>query len=136
MAEDQTRQMQRRHLRRFGLTVGCAFLVLAALLFWKQRPLWPLFAGLSGAFLLLGVIWPPVLGPIERIWMKAARVMGWFMTRVILGLVFVLLFAPAGLVIRLLGKDPLELRRDPQARSYWHRRSPRDAAPEKMERMF
>lgn len=127
---------QRRQLRKFGLTIGIAFLVLTALLFWKERAIWPLFAGLGGLLLALAALWPAGLAPIERVWMKVARVMGWFMTRVILGLVFVLVFTPAGLAIRLLGKDPLELRRGAQADSYWHRRKPRDSLPEKMERMF
>jgi hypothetical protein len=134
--ETSEKGAQRRHLRKFGLTVGVAFLVLTALLFWQGRPLWPLFAGLGGILLALAAIWPAGLAGIERVWMKVARIMGWFMTRVILGLVFVLLFTPAGLVMRLLGKDPLELRIDRTATSYWHARPPRDPSPAKMERMF
>ena len=126
----------RRHLRRFGLTVGIAFWVLTALLLWKNRPLWPLFGGLGTAFLLLAALYPLALRPIEKVWMTAARAMGWVMTRVILGLVFILLFTPAGLIIRLLRKDPLNLRFDRAASTYWHPRKARDPSPERMERMF
>lgn len=126
----------RRHLRHFGLTVGIAFWVLTALLLWKSRPLWPLFGGLGTAFLLLAGLYPSALRPIEKVWMKAARAMGWVMTRVILGLVFILLFTPAGLIIRLLRKDPLKLRFDKAASTYWHRRDAKDSSPERMERMF
>ena len=127
---------QRRHLRRFGLTVGIAFWVVTALLIWKSRAIWPLFAGLGGVLILLGLVYPRALGSVERVWMKIARAMGWFMTRVILGIVFVLVFTPIGLLMRLFGKDPLELRFDRQAASYWHKRPPRDPSPERMERMF
>ena len=58
------------------------------------------------------------------------------MTRVILGLVFILLFTPAGLIIRLLRKDPLKLRFDKTAPTYWHPRKATDSSPERMERMF
>jgi len=77
-----------------------------------------------------------VLGPVERVWMKLAGYLGWFMTRVILGLVFLLVFTPAGLIMRVLGKDPLKLRFDRRAASYWELRKDQDRSPERMERMF
>jgi hypothetical protein len=134
--EAHTRAGERKRLRSFGLTVGIAFLVLAALLLWKHRSLWPAFAGLGGLLVLMGLAVPRWLRPIERMWMKAARALGWVMTRVILGIVFVLVFTPAGLIMRLLGKDPLELRFDKQRASYWRTREGDDRSPERMERMF
>jgi hypothetical protein len=133
-ADWQRAERQRR--RRFGLTIGTAFLILAAFLYWKQRPTWPIFASLGGLSILLGLVVPLALGPVERIWMKLARAMGWVMTRVILGIIFLLLFTPAGLIMRLLGKDPMELRFDDRVGTYWHKRPPRDPSPERMERMF
>ena len=56
-------------LRRFGLTVGMALVLLAALLFWRQRPWWPLFLGLGGLFIGLGLLLPSWLAPVERVWM-------------------------------------------------------------------
>ncbi len=127
---------ERRHLRRFGLTVGIAFFILTAFLLWKDRPAWPYTAGAGGLLMVLGLVVPAVLRPVERIWMKAAGYMGWFMTRVILGIVFLLVFTPAGLIMRVLRKDPMKLRVDPQAPSYWEPRTDQDHSPERMERMF
>lgn len=127
---------EKTRLRKFGLTVGIAFLILTALLFWKQRAAWP-YCGVVGLLLLgTGLIWPLLLRPIEKVWMKAAGYLGWFMTRVILGLVFLIIFTPAGLIIRLLRRDPMDLRIRKHAPSYWHRRSSADSTPERMERMF
>jgi hypothetical protein len=138
IAEEAWRSVaaERRHLRRFGLTVGAAFGILALILLWRQRPAWPTFAGIASAFLLLAGVAPMILRPIERIWMQLATWMGWVMTRVILGLVFVLLFTPIGLAMRLLRKDPLHLRFDPRAGTYWTRREGHDPSPERMERMY
>jgi len=127
---------ERRRLRRFGLTVGGAFVILAAFLLWKHRPLWPAFAALGGLLALAGLAAPTVLGPLERVWMKLAGYLGWFMTRVILGLVFLLVITPVGLIMRLLGADPLKLRFDRRAASYWEPRTDQDRSPERMERMF
>ena len=133
---DAVRRADRRRLRGFGLTVGLAFLVLAAFLLWRHRSAWPVCAALGGLLALLGLAAPAVLRPIERVWMRLAGYLGWFMTRVILGLVFLLVFSPAGLIMRLLGKDPLKLRFDRGTASYWEPRAEQDRSPERMERMF
>jgi hypothetical protein len=127
---------ERKRLRLFGLTVGAAFCILAAVLLWKQRPIWPVFAAIGGVLILLGALVPTILRPVERLWMRGARALGWVMTRVILGVVFVILFCPAGLIIRLLGKDPLELQFVREAPTYWHKRESSSTVPERMERMF
>lgn len=127
---------EKTRLRKFGLTVGTAFLILTALLYWKDRTAWP-YCGAAGILLAgSGALLPTLLRPIEKVWMRAAGWMGWFMTRVILGLVFLIIFTPAGLIIRLLRRDPMNLRLRKGAASYWHPRSPEDSPPEQMERMF
>jgi hypothetical protein len=135
----QDPQRARARLRRFGLTVGLAFWIVGALVLWRRHALLPVpavFGGL-GAVLLLGAgLVPSFLRPIEWAWMKLANALGWVMTRVVLGAIFLLVFTPAGLVRRVLGKDPLELRLDRKAASYWHKRSDSDPSPERMEKMF
>lgn len=132
----EAKTAERRRLRSFGLTVGVAFVVLAGLLFWKEKPTYPYFGGAGILLILSGLLVPSALRSIERVWMIGARAMGYVMTRVILGLVFLLVFTPAGLLIRLLGKDPMHLRFDPRASSYWHDREDEQIDPERMERMF
>jgi len=128
--------IERKRLRNFGFTVGIAMLVLGALLFWKEKSSWPYFSVVGGLFVLLGALAPSLLRSIERVWMKVALIMGWVMTRVILGILFVLIFSPAGLIIRLLGKDPMRLRIDRDKSSYWQKRDSASSVPERLERMF
>ena len=62
---------------------------------------------------------PPVRGLVLRTWMYAAFPIGWVISEVLLGLIFYLAFTPMGLVLRLLGHDPLQRRSDAKQRSYW-----------------
>jgi hypothetical protein len=55
---------------------------------------------------------------------------------VAMGLVFVTTVVPIGLVMRALGKDPLRLRRDSDAASYWIPRDPPGPAPDTMKNQF
>ncbi len=109
-----------RELRRFGLTVGAAFIPIFGLLLpwlWNgPYPLWPWLAG--GGLAATGWLKPALLGPVHRLWMWLALALGWVNTRLLLGLVFYGMMAPAGWVLRLLGKDPLARRFDPKADSY------------------
>ena len=102
----------------------------------RGKASWPIFAGAGGLSLILAALLPDLLGPVERVWMKIALLLSWVMTRVTLGVIFIVLFTPAGLILRLLGKDPLELRFRKEAATYWRPREAQDAYRERMERMF
>ena len=109
----------RRELRRFGLVMAAALGVLAAFLLWRHRPAWPYVAGAAGAFAALGVAAPGLLRPVERAWMTLAGWLSVVMTYVMLTLTFFLVVTPLGLMRRLGGRDPLHLKLDRNAASYW-----------------
>jgi len=52
-------------------------------------------------------------------WMLAAVPIGWTLTHVILGLIYYLVLTPIGLLMRLVGKDPMRRRLERDASSYW-----------------
>jgi len=107
-----------RH-RKFGLTVGGAFLVLAALsrIFGSGR-LSPYAAVVGGLLVVGGILAPAALGPIERGWMKLAALIQAVMSVIIVVAVFGLVVVPIALIRRLLGHDALRLRRTARA-TYW-----------------
>jgi hypothetical protein len=107
------------HLRKFGLTMFGALLVLSAFLFFREHGHWKITAVISAAFLLPAVIRPQVLKPVELVWMKFAGVLGFIMTNLLLGIVFFIAVAPTGILMRLLGKDPIRKGFVPGAESYW-----------------
>ncbi|MBI3657445.1 MAG: hypothetical protein HY232_13605 [Acidobacteria bacterium] len=63
---------------------------------------------------------------------KVGFYVGQFLGCLLLGILFLLVVTPLGVVVRLMGNDPLRLKRTPQAKSYWH--SARNISP--MEHLF
>ncbi len=107
-------------LRKFGAVMAVGFAIIAAITFWRgHEPAWQILAGISGFFLVFGLILPRVLRPIEWVWMKFAHVLGIVMTYVIVTLTFFLVMTPMGLMLRLFGKDLLSLKLNKSAASYW-----------------
>ncbi|MER3424738.1 MAG: hypothetical protein C4293_17485 [Nitrospiraceae bacterium] len=76
------------------------------------------------------------LAPVRAVWMKLAGVLGFVNSRILLTIVFALVITPIALLLRLLGKRPIGLGRQPGATSYWHRRDEQEFLPKRMERQF
>jgi hypothetical protein len=114
-----------KELRRFGVVMTVGLVVVGILLLWRGRMLGPYVVGLAALFLLTGLLLPRALIPVERVWMRFARVFGIVMTYVLLTLTFYIIITPMGVLLRLLGKDLLQLsfprRREsiPQQRTNW-----------------
>ena len=107
--------------RKFGLTVGGAFLALAGLLWWRGRVRGALvFAVLGGALVLAGLVVPARLGTVQRAWMGFGRLMSRVTTPVFMGIVYFVILTPIGWVMRLFGKNPVA--RPPVEGSFWVRR--------------
>ena len=121
--------------RRFALPVGLAFGVLAGISWWRGHyRLAPVLAILSGAFLLAGLVVPTLLGPVQRGWMAMAHGISKVTTPIFLGVVYFVVFTPAGLVMRLFGRRSLD--RSPRDASWWIVREPDARRRVDMERQF
>ncbi len=80
---------------------------------------WLAYAGpVGGALILWALAHPSSLVYFYNPWMKMADVLGFINTRIILSIVFFLLFLPAGLIMRILGKDPMERKIESALGSY------------------
>jgi hypothetical protein len=111
--------------RKFGLTVGVAFLVLAGLLTWRGKPVGAAVAGSLGALLVVGgLIVPTRLGPVQRGWMRLAEMISSVTTPVFMAIVYFVVVTPIGWMARLAGHRPLV--RQPTDGSYWVTRAPGD----------
>ena len=108
--------------RKFGLVVGGAFLAIGALLWWRTHVTAASVAGALGAALVLGgLLIPGRLGPVYRGWMKLALLISKVTTPLFMGIIFLLVLTPAGLLARLVGHRPLS--RGREAPSFWLSRS-------------
>jgi len=125
-----------KEVRKFGITFSVLAIGLAAFFFYKENSLWMIFLGAAVFFIVTGLWVYLVLRPIYVGWMIFAFALGWVNTRIILGLAFYLVFAPAGLILRLLRKDLLSLRADRQAKSYWVKRKPQEFSEKRYEQLF
>ncbi len=106
--------------RRFAFTVGIAFLVLAAIVWWRDHPtLLKVFGGLGGVLIALGLVVPASLGPVHRAWMGLALLISKVTTPIFMGIVFFLAITPIALMMRLFGKRPMTVK---AAETYWHTR--------------
>jgi hypothetical protein len=103
------KKLDKKDLREFGLITGgilvCLFGLFLPWLLEHKFPLWPwIVAGILWAWALL---LPATLKPVYRAWMAIGHVLGWINTRIILGIMFYLIFLPVGLLLRLFGKDAM-----------------------------
>jgi hypothetical protein len=99
--------------RSFGVSVGVMLSVIALVLLWRGRIERAGIVGAIGALLLVcGLVYAPLLKWPSSWWWRFARALGNVNARVLLTLLFSVVFVPLSLVWRLTGKDPLGRRRD------------------------
>jgi hypothetical protein len=108
------------NLRKFGIIVGTVLLIIAGFFFWKEKESFQLFLIIGTVLFLAGIAIPFTLKPIYWVWMTFATILGWFMTRVILCLLFYAVITPIGLIARSIGKQFLNLKMDHSKQSYWN----------------
>jgi hypothetical protein len=92
--------------------------------------------GVAAAFAILALLWPALLAPLNKLWLKLGLLLFKVVNPIVLGLLFYVIVAPIGLLMRALSKDPLRLRREPEALSYWIVRSPPGPEPDSMKNQF
>ncbi len=123
-------------LRKFGLTVGTVLLIVAIVLYLTGKSSSVIFGGAGVLLILFGLILPNILKPLNKIWMTLAVVLGWFMSRLILFILFYIVITPIGLFLRIAGKDFLNLRTDKNSDSYWQKSEKRVKEKLDYERQF
>lgn len=119
--------------RSFGLVFAVAFAVIA---------LWPLLHGgelrvwaaiVGAAFLVVALVIPAILAPLNRVWFRFGLLLGHIVSPIVMALVFVLAVIPTGLILKLLRKDVLKLALEPDRETYWE---PRMTPPGSMKNQY
>lgn len=127
----------RKELRKFAIALIVVAGGVGSVWLWKDHRttafVFYLFA-LWGA--LSSFLFPPLVRPVHWFLTKVARALGWFNTRLILIVMFYALFTPIGLLLRILGKDLLNRKIDPDAPSYWIAREEEEFDPTRYEKQF
>jgi hypothetical protein len=125
--------------RNFGLVVGGIFLAIEAIRFYATGEMnivgYCLLAAGAPLF-FFGLVYPPVLTPFNKAWMKLGLLMYKVVNPVIMFLIYMTAIVPVGLILRMSGKDLLRLQKDPDARSYWIERDPEQDKLSSMKNQF
>lgn len=122
--------------RRFGLTIGT---VLALMAIWKSIhwSVWGLICGgLAVALIGCALVRPHLLSPLNELWLRFGLLLHWIASPVIMAILFYGTILPTGLLMRALGKDPLRLKLDKAADSYWLPRSDDRPQSDAMRQQF
>ena len=122
--------------RAFGLVFAGVFTLIA---------LWPLWGGanvrlwalvVAAASAVAAAVFPRALRPLNVLWFRFGMLLHKVVTPVVMGLLFYATVTPTAMLMRLCRKDPLRLRFDRSAKSYWIERVPPGPAPETMRHQF
>ena len=122
--------------RAFGIVFAVVFAVIAA---------WPLLSGMpphwwalavAVVFVAAGYLFPIVLKPLNIVWFKIGMLMYKVVNPLTMAMLYVTTIIPIGLIMRAVGKDPLRLKMDRSASSYWIERDPPGPEPESMKDQF
>jgi saxitoxin biosynthesis operon SxtJ-like protein len=121
--------------RRFGLTVGGAFLLVSAVTWYRGHWTITVALGCIGiALVLAGLLAPTRMGPVERAWMRMAHAISHVTAPVAMALIYFGVITPAGLLRRAIGGDPLH--HVEHEGTLWKSRLARPRSATSMERQF
>lgn len=115
-------------------TIVFAFVGIAPLMHAKPMRIWALLT--SGVFLLLALLCPKILAPLNKLWFKLGLFLHAIIQPLILGLLFFLVVTPLALLAKIVGKDFLRLRFDKTAKTYWIPYQANLPASESMKHQF
>lgn len=109
--------------QQFGFVFGVVFAIIAFVLMLRGHSFWVGVLALSGSFVLSALLVPGVFRWPNHIWLAFGEFLHRLTQPLILGLLFYFSIVPVGVILRIIGKDPLALKFDQQANSYWISRS-------------
>ncbi|MCP4216858.1 MAG: hypothetical protein GY765_19560 [bacterium] len=105
--------------RKFGIALAVILGIVAAIIYFKGNSLYPHFGAAAGIILVAALVVPIVLKPVFIGFSYLGHVMGWIMTRLILGILYYLVMTPIRLVSLIFGKQFLDLKINKKKKSYW-----------------
>lgn len=122
--------------RGFGVVFAVVFALISCSSWYSGGHNWPWWFGGSALFGLIALTVPKVLAPLNVVWMRFGLLLSAIVSPVMLAFLFYLCIMPTGLLLRLFGKDLLNLEWRPEAQSYWIDRTPPGPNPDTLTNQF
>jgi len=123
--------------RGFGIVFAVVFSLIALFQLYVGRLDWAIGLGVVAAvFLALALVAPAILRPLNRIWLRFGALIHKITNPLIMGLIFFVVFAPMGMIMRVFGFNPLRQGFERDRESYWIDREVPGPSPESMKQQF
>jgi hypothetical protein len=122
--------------RSFGIVMAAAIAVMSLLNWWHGGRTWRWAGGVAILFFAASLLYPAALKPFNRLWLKLGLLLHKVVDPIVMALLFFGAVLPTGIIMRALGRNLLQLKRRPDATSYWIERCPPGPAPESMKDQF
>ena len=122
--------------RAFGIVFAVVFTIIGAWPLLNDAPvrLWAL--GIAGGFLAAALIAPKILNPLNQVWFRFGMLLHKIVNPLVMGLLFFITVTPIAVIMRMMGKDPLNRKIDRDATTYWIERDPAGPEPDTMKNQF
>ena len=104
--------------RSFGIVFFVVFLLIALYPLTNSEGIIVWSVIISFIFLVLGLLNSKILTPLNKLWFKFGIFLGKIISPLIMGIIFFLVVTPIGLLLRIFGKDVLNLKYDTK-QTYW-----------------
>tara|TARA_B100002049_G_scaffold191467_1_gene148484 strand:- start:49 stop:444 length:396 start_codon:yes stop_codon:yes gene_type:complete len=105
--------------RSFGIVFFFVFLIISLWPLINENPLrvWSIFVAII--FLILGLMNSKLLTPLNILWFKFGKLLGFIIAPIVMGIVFFVVITPTGLIMKIIGKDLLNNKYNNKIKSYW-----------------
>ena len=104
--------------KSFGIVFFILFLLISIYPLLNNESIRPWSLIISIVFLILGILNSFLLSPLNKLWFKFGIFLGKIISPIIMGIIFFLVVFPIGFIMRLIGKDLLNLKYN-NHKSYW-----------------
>ena len=115
--------LDKTQIRKFGLALATLLMGVGLWKYYKGQMTASHILLLAGALSLISALFfQPVIKPVYILMMKAAHILGWINTRILLAFIYYIVLTPIGLTMRVFGKDILDQKIEPHKTDYWVKR--------------
>lgn len=122
--------------RSFGVVFTIFFIIVGLLPLLDKHSvrIWAFIV--SAIFLMLALIAPDTLTPLNRMWAKLGALLHQLVSPIALAILFFLIVTPIAISMRMFGKDPLRMKLDADLESYWIERTPPGPEADSLKNQF
>ncbi|ODS33660.1 MAG: hypothetical protein SCARUB_01179 [Candidatus Scalindua rubra] len=131
------RKDEKSEIKKFGIGLTVLLCLIGGWQLYKGHVnIYVWFFGFGGLVLVLSFFAPVILKPLYKVTTTVGNAVGWVNTRILLGIIFYVIFTPIGILLRIIRKDLLDERLNKEAKSYWRGKDKGVFTKEQYERQY